>query len=74
MTHFPHVQLLYSLWSDSIYNVDTLLYPYALPIEPYPIFYSNLCLSCNLSQAYSCNNISINTDFHIIYDISLKTI
>ena len=35
--------------TNSIYSINTILYPYALPIEPYPTPYSSLCLSCNLS-------------------------
>ena len=34
---------------SSICSIDTLLYPYALPILQIPYPFSRLCLSCNLS-------------------------
>jgi len=34
-----------------IYSIDTLLYPYALPILQFPYSFSSLCLSCNLSSS-----------------------
>ena len=34
-----------------IYSIDTLLYPYALPIPHFPYPFSSLCLSCNLSSS-----------------------
>ena len=48
--------LLYGLcivfsWLVYIYSVDTILYPYALPIDYHPIPFSSLYLSCDLSQA-----------------------
>jgi len=37
--------------TSSIYSVDTLLYPYALPFIQSPYPFSSLCLSCNLSSS-----------------------
>ena len=45
MTRLPHVQWTISSWLICIYNVDTLLYFYTLPLEPISYFLSSLCLS-----------------------------
>ena len=47
---YPHVRLMVSMTS-SIYSIDTLLYPYALPSIQFPYSFSRLCLSCNLSSS-----------------------
>ena len=39
----PHVYLIALLWTY-IYSVDTLLYPYALPLDNSPYLLSSLCL------------------------------
>ena len=46
----PHVHLMVPTTS-SIYSIDTLLYPYALPLIQFPYSFSSLCLSCNLSSS-----------------------
>jgi len=51
MTHLLHGIHIVSSWLICIYSVDTILYSYTLPIDSYPISFSSLCLSCNLSQA-----------------------
>ena len=51
MTYLHHVLWTLSLWTSIIYSIDTVLYPYTLPIKHTPIPSSSLCLSCNLSQA-----------------------
>ena len=51
MTWLYCVLWTYSSWTLCIYSVDTVLYPYALPIDHTPIPFSSLCLSCNLSQS-----------------------
>ncbi len=45
MTHFPYELHINSLWLIYIYSVDTILYPYTLPLESIPILTSSLCLS-----------------------------
>ena len=37
--------------TSSIYSIDILLYPYALPSIQFPYSFSRLCLSCNLSYS-----------------------
>jgi len=51
--HYRHMfsRHMFSLWFIGIYSVNTVLYPYALPIDYFLHSYSSLCLSCNLSQA-----------------------
>jgi len=51
MTYLLHELHIVSLWLVHIYNIDTILYSYALPIDYHPIPFSSLCLSYNLSQA-----------------------
>ena len=51
MTHLHHILWTLSSWASSIYRVDTILYPYALPIASTLISFSSFCLSYNLSQA-----------------------
>jgi len=46
----PHVYLIAELWT-CINSVDTLMYPYALPILHIPYPFSSLCRSCNLSSS-----------------------
>ena len=46
----PHVYLIVGLWT-CINSIDTLMYPYALPILHIPYPFSSLCLSCNLSSS-----------------------
>ena len=46
----PHVCFMVG-HQTRINSVDTLLYPYALPLEFYSLNFSNLCLSCNLSSS-----------------------
>ena len=46
----PYVCLVVLLWT-CIYSVDTLLYPYTLPLIHLPYSFSSLCLSCNLSSS-----------------------
>jgi len=41
----PHVYLIVELWT-CINSIDTLMYPYALPILHIPYFFSSHCLSC----------------------------
>ena len=45
MTRFPHRLYIDFLWLVCIYNVDTILYPYTLPLEFISILISSLCLS-----------------------------
>ena len=46
----PHVYLIAELWT-CINSIDTLMYPYALPILQSLYPFSSLCLSCNLSSS-----------------------
>jgi len=46
----PHAYLI-ALWTTSIYSIDTILYPYALPLLYIPYTSSSLCFSCNLSSS-----------------------
>ena len=43
--YFSHGLHINSLWLVYIYSVDTILYPYALPLESIPLLISSLCLS-----------------------------
>ena len=45
MTHFPHGLHIDSLWLVCIYSIDTILYPYALPLESISLLILSLCLS-----------------------------
>ena len=45
MTCFSYRLYIDSLWLVYIYSVNTILYPYALPLESIPILISSLCLS-----------------------------
>ena len=45
MTCFPHGLHIDFLWLIYIYSIDTILYPYTLPLESIPILISSLCLS-----------------------------
>ena len=47
---FPHIHQVYIV-------VDTILYPYVLPIDHSLLSYSSLCLSCKVSQVQDYNNI-----------------
>ena len=56
MTRLPYrLQPVFSCLSH-IYNVDTILYPYALPLIHLPILISSLCLRCNLSSTSKGHN------------------
>ena len=48
----PHIlyccKHMFFTWFIGIYSVNTVLYPYTLPIDHFLHFYSSLCLSCNL--------------------------
>ena len=39
---------MFFTWFIGIYSINTVLYPYTLPIDHFLHFYSSLCLSCNL--------------------------
>ena len=45
ITCFSHRLHIDFLWLVYIYSIDTILYPYALPLESIPILISSLCLS-----------------------------
>ena len=45
MTYQPHRLLIVSLCTLCIYSVDTILYPYALPLITSLFLFSSLCLS-----------------------------
>ena len=47
--------------------INTILYPYTLPIDHSSYFFSSLCLSCNLSQAKGHNSgllVIITSSYH----------
>jgi len=48
---WTHVWWTIASCTIGIYGINTFMYPYALPIDSTLIIFSNLCLSCNLSQA-----------------------
>jgi len=50
MIHLLHGLYIIFSWLEHIYNVDTTLYPYTLPIDYSSYPFSSICLSCNLSQ------------------------
>ena len=45
MTHFPHGLYSDFSWPICIYSINTILYPYTLPLELIPLLISSLCLS-----------------------------
>jgi len=45
MTHFSHRLHIDSLWLICIYSINTILYPYTLPLESIPLLILSLCLS-----------------------------
>jgi len=54
----PHVYLIDELWT-CINSIDTLMYPYTLPILHIPYPFSSLCHSCNLSSSLRSLHFSL---------------
>ena len=47
----PHVLYIVSSFTPSIYSVDTILYPYALPLIQSPLTSLKSLPKCNLSSS-----------------------
>ena len=56
MTQLPYGLQPVFLCLSHIYSIDTILYPYALPLIHLPILIFSLCLRCNLSSMSKGHN------------------